>query len=1168
MHPELQEALIAYRNRRKFDPQIYLDTKSALLNLYFTQSGIKACVVGISGGIDSAVTAAILVNASRIPGSPLKRIVPLLLPMHTEGATHQDTATSRGSEVCDALEIPPVEIDLSSTMHAAREASLAGSGIKGSSWASGQLVSYLRTPILYYHSALVSEGGLPCVVCGTTNRDEGSYIGFFGKASDGMVDIQPISDLHKSEVYKLAALLGLPESVVTAIPTGDTYDGLCDKEMIGTSYDFLELYEWWLCEEKRDLWLNTLSENACREFKNLGEKLEVLHRKNKHKYLGDSPAVHLDLFTRAVPGGWRRQDGLENPVFSRETALKARVGPVDLPADIARNLDSGTSSSPHTVSVLDFGDSAVLVSQALSQEICSEIVSESKMWTWIKADQHGHPIHENQKASSAVIGSYRATAFDEAFADRLWKRLSLYLPEFRKISELTPTDHNGYPAWKPIGINPMLRFIRYEEGGYIVPHYDAGFDFKDNRRHTLMSVIVSLTESENSGTRFLLDKQRNIPLDERSFDDWDDIARDKDILFSVPLSKGDALIFDHRIIHDAPIWHGTSSRIILRTDVVFERCASHAIPWTNFSCQTSVCDPEPGEKWANDPTYRKAHLVLGEEINKAGYFDDDLAEFVPFLPEVRTAPLRNLFSNLSSTHLSATLTVLVTTGSMCPLHKGHINMMHEARKAVEKSGRVVLTGFIVPDHDSYVSEKCGSDALNIAQRIYLAEQAIGGSDWLVIDHWAGFYTPADVNFTTIIDRIAAQLAVQVPIARPIELVYVCGGDLAWFGLSFIRRGECVVVSRPGYTSTVEEVKRHSAIENNPRITFVNGSTNAAASSNIRKGDIEELPQNISEKYLKIREGQGMTVQQDFRWEETMEEVNFYIRYEGDWAVSHWAESFGVGIENYSHAYDIFYYGLVKAFEDAFENARQTAGGPKVHIIPLRLSDQQKTFQELVKINHSNDLIISLDPCLPSTHNIAISRCFEPVSVGDDCEFVARPGSDPLEKQLEQIVLAIKSREVNQKVVLFDDDSYTGKTAAAVKSLIQAKDPSCTVDEFITLCTSDGPLDLKPNERRPRLNLIDCRDFLAGSREGGLVIRVPQAGVSNVARQVCRVPYVLPFVRPAYRASIPIDQELAFSQRVRELNMNFMDDVGLSKNDIQGGFCTSLHDWIGLEDLFS
>jgi NAD+ synthase (glutamine-hydrolysing) len=186
MHPELQSALDAYRSSRCFDPERYLQAKSSLINAYFTQSGISGCVVGVSGGVDSAVTLGIIAHAARQPGSPIRRILALLLPMHGEGATHQDTASSRGAEVAAAFGVPSVTVDLSSTLTAAREASVASTGIKGTAWASGQLVSYLRTPMLYYQTALLTEQGFRSIACGTTNRDEGSYIGFFGKASDWM----------------------------------------------------------------------------------------------------------------------------------------------------------------------------------------------------------------------------------------------------------------------------------------------------------------------------------------------------------------------------------------------------------------------------------------------------------------------------------------------------------------------------------------------------------------------------------------------------------------------------------------------------------------------------------------------------------------------------------------------------------------------------------------------------------------------------------------------------------------------------------------------------------------------------------------------------------------------------------------------------------------------
>ena len=77
---------------------------------------------------------------------------------------------------------------------------------------------------------------------GTTNRDEGAYIGFFGKASDGMVDLQPIADIHKSEVYAIAKILNIPEYIINASPKGDVWNNKLDVEMIGAPYDIVEVF--------------------------------------------------------------------------------------------------------------------------------------------------------------------------------------------------------------------------------------------------------------------------------------------------------------------------------------------------------------------------------------------------------------------------------------------------------------------------------------------------------------------------------------------------------------------------------------------------------------------------------------------------------------------------------------------------------------------------------------------------------------------------------------------------------------------------------------------------------------------------------------------------------------------------------------------------------------
>ncbi|EKD93356.1 MAG: NAD+ synthase, similar to eukaryotic protein [uncultured bacterium] len=294
-----------FRLKRAFDPHFYLTKKIELLIDYMRFFKLNACIVPVSGGIDSAVTLGIISKAAQIQNSPIKRIVAALLPVFkTEGATNQKMALSHGKTVAKHFGIKPVIIDLSLSFAQMKKTVDGALDISGEAWAAGQLVSYLRTPALYYLTSLLNQDGLSPLLCGTLNRDEGAYLGFFGKASDGMVDLQLISDLHKSEVYQMAKVLKIPVPIIRAIPSGDMFDGRTDEEVFGAPYDFVELYLHYLCAENDNKKQN-IQKNWTRDskdqFRELSLRLDRLHHYNRHKYLGESPAIHLDVYTRKVP---------------------------------------------------------------------------------------------------------------------------------------------------------------------------------------------------------------------------------------------------------------------------------------------------------------------------------------------------------------------------------------------------------------------------------------------------------------------------------------------------------------------------------------------------------------------------------------------------------------------------------------------------------------------------------------------------------------------------------------------------------------------------------------------------------------------------------------------------------------------------------------------------
>ena len=304
---QLKEIQKEIRKKRNFNPKEYIEQKSNLLNEYMNKYGLKACVIAISGGIDSAVVLGIVKKASEQTNSPIKKIVPMLLPiLKSTGVTNQNEATNRGKELCEKLDLKPYIIDLTSVNNEIRKSLEPVIEIKGEDWAIGQLGPYSRTPILYYTTSLLNQEGFGAIICGTTNKDEGAYLGYVGKASDGMVDVQVISDIHKSEVYQVARELGIPESIIEAIPSGDMYDSRTDETVFGASYDFVELYLNYLNMEdsEKEKLISSLDEKSKEQFDFYAKNLENLHKYNLHKYMAKSPAVHLDLYDSSVKGGW------------------------------------------------------------------------------------------------------------------------------------------------------------------------------------------------------------------------------------------------------------------------------------------------------------------------------------------------------------------------------------------------------------------------------------------------------------------------------------------------------------------------------------------------------------------------------------------------------------------------------------------------------------------------------------------------------------------------------------------------------------------------------------------------------------------------------------------------------------------------------------------------
>lgn len=306
MCEELYTYLNDIRNKRNFDVKEYVNKKCDILNYYMNKYDLSGCVVAVSGGIDSSVVLSLTYRASQKENSPIKKIVPISMPIYDSiGVTNQKDATNKAKVLCDSLRLDLIETDLSKVNQEYRNLIESKLKIGPDAWAIGQLGPYSRTPMICYVNTLLNYSGFKSISIGTTNRSEFGYIGYVGKFSDEAVDVQLISDIYKSQVIEVAKFLNIPEIIISAVPRGDMFDNRSDEQVFGASYDFLELYCEYLNLDKdlQENFKNSLSENAKGEFEMFAKNLEVLHKYNLHKYMSKSPAIHLDLFDASIKGG-------------------------------------------------------------------------------------------------------------------------------------------------------------------------------------------------------------------------------------------------------------------------------------------------------------------------------------------------------------------------------------------------------------------------------------------------------------------------------------------------------------------------------------------------------------------------------------------------------------------------------------------------------------------------------------------------------------------------------------------------------------------------------------------------------------------------------------------------------------------------------------------------
>jgi NAD+ synthase len=207
------------------------------------QAGFERAVLGLSGGIDSAVVAYLVAEAI----GP-EKLLAVLMPYRTSSPASRADAGSVVAALGCASDL--VEISAMVDGYFGTDATPGAAGPEGltaSPIRRGNFAARMRMAVLYDRS--VTWGGL---VVGTGNKTE-SLIGYTTLFGDAACAFNPIGDLYKSQVRQLAIALGVPDAVVRKAPSADLWPGQTDEDEGGFSYPVLDRLLFWRVDKRRSI---------------------------------------------------------------------------------------------------------------------------------------------------------------------------------------------------------------------------------------------------------------------------------------------------------------------------------------------------------------------------------------------------------------------------------------------------------------------------------------------------------------------------------------------------------------------------------------------------------------------------------------------------------------------------------------------------------------------------------------------------------------------------------------------------------------------------------------------------------------------------------------------------------------------------------------------------
>ena len=202
------------------DKEFIRDVLIYFIREEFHKAGFRKAVIGISGGVDSALSAFLAVMALG-----KENVIGISMPYKTSSKSSVEDARL----VAKVLEIEFHEIDITPQVDAYYERFIDADNIR-----RGNKMARERMSILYDFAHW--KGAL---VLGTSNKSE-LLIGYSTRWGDGAHDINPLGDLYKTQVWEMAEFVGVPERIVKKKPSADLWPGQTDEGEIGLSYHLLD----------------------------------------------------------------------------------------------------------------------------------------------------------------------------------------------------------------------------------------------------------------------------------------------------------------------------------------------------------------------------------------------------------------------------------------------------------------------------------------------------------------------------------------------------------------------------------------------------------------------------------------------------------------------------------------------------------------------------------------------------------------------------------------------------------------------------------------------------------------------------------------------------------------------------------------------------------------